>query len=253
MRFTCLGSGSRGNATLVQAGQTLVMVDCGFGIAETGRRLARAGVDFSDLAGILVTHEHADHIGGVVRVARKHRLPVWATPGTFTLLNGGGLDNVNLFNVHEPFAIDGLAVEPVTVPHDAREPSQFVFSDGALKLGILTDAGHVTPHIQRSYADLDGLILETNHDSEMLANGEYPQRLKARVGGSLGHLSNAQAADLMRVLGQGRLQHLVAAHLSEQNNAPSLARASLADALDCTQDWIHVADQQAGLDWLELR
>jgi phosphoribosyl 1,2-cyclic phosphodiesterase len=251
MRFASLGSGSKGNALLVEVNTTRILVDCGFGLAEATRRLARLGVVPHDLAGIIVTHEHEDHIGGV---GRKHGVPVWLTTGTLRGLEGlfdTGLD-VCLIRGYIAFSIGDVSVEPFPVPHDAREPAQFVFSDGTRRLGVLTDAGHVTVHMQRCLNGCDALFLECNHDAEMLRVGDYPERLKARIASRFGHLDNEAAAALLAGVDQSRLQHVVAAHLSESNNRPDLARNSLASALGCAADWIAVADQQAGLDWRQI-
>ena len=253
MRFAWLGSGSRGNAGLIEAGQTRLLLDCGFTAKETERRLARLGLEPADLAGVLVTHEHRDHIAGVSVLARRHRLPVWMTPGTHRQAGDlGELPGLALFNCHEPFAVGDLQVEPFPVPHDAREPSQFVFSDGARRLGVLTDAGRSTPHVEAVLAGCDGLLLECNHDADMLADGPYPPTLKARVGGGHGHLSNAQAAELLGRLDTARLQHIAALHLSEENNRPGLAREALGAALGCGPDWVATAGQAEGLDWRQL-
>ena len=249
MRFACLGSGSRGNATLVEAGRSRVLVDCGFSARETERRLGALGLAPAELTAILVTHEHSDHIGGVGGLARRHGLPVWATQGTWSHGGLGEVPDARVFNCHAPFSIDDLAVDPFPVPHDAREPSQFVFGDGARRLGILTDSGNITPHIVRQLARCNALVLECNHDEAMLAAGPYPPALKQRVGGQFGHLSNAQSAALLGELDTAALQHLIAAHLSEQNNTPALARAALAEALGCEAHWIAVAPQGEALDW----
>lgn len=249
MRFACLGSGSRGNATVVTAGCTRVLVDCGFSVRETERRLGALGIAPAELTAILVTHEHSDHVGGVGALARRHGIPVWATQGTWSHGALGEVPQARFFNCHTPFAIDDLAVDPFPVPHDAREPSQFVFGDGAHRLGILTDSGYITPHIVRQLADCHAVLLECNHDEAMLAAGPYPAALKQRVGGQFGHLSNDQAAALLGEVDTSGLQHVVAAHLSEQNNTPELARAALADALNCEADWIAVASQGEVLDW----
>lgn len=249
MRFASLGSGSRGNATLVEAGATLVMIDCGFSCRETERRLARLGRAPDQLAALLVTHEHGDHVRGVPALARKYRLPVWLTRGTYGMLRDTGLPEVRYFDGHASLEIGDLHIDPFTVPHDAREPCQFVCADGARRFGLLTDTGRMTPHIIESLDGCDALLLECNHDADMLAGGSYPAALKRRVGGPLGHLSNGQAGSLLAALDCSRLQHLVAAHLSDSNNRPALAQAALATALDCAADWIGVADQEAGLDW----
>ena len=252
MRFALLGSGSRGNATLVQAGVTCIMVDCGFSITEAESRLARFAVACTDLSAILVTHEHADHVSGVARFAARHRIPVWCTAGTLAASERMNLTVAECFDAHADFAIGDFNVSPLTVPHDAREPTQFIFSDGDHRLGMLTDTGSITPHIQRSLDGCDGLILECNHDHDMLENGPYPASLKTRVGGPLGHLSNAQAAALLAGLDRSHLQHLVAAHLSAKNNTPALARSALAEAAGCDSSWIQVASQEQGLEWREL-
>jgi phosphoribosyl 1,2-cyclic phosphodiesterase len=252
MRFASLGSGSRGNATLVAEGDTCLLVDCGFSIKETERRLERLGKQATELAGILVTHEHGDHISGVGPLARKYKIPVWMTPGTHSVQNCGELSQLELFNSHESFVIDGLEVRPFPVPHDAREPAQFVFSDGNRRLGLLTDTGSVTPHIMEQLNDCDALLLECNHDSDMLANSAYPYSLKQRVAGRLGHLSNEQAADLITQRGDTGLQHLVAMHLSEQNNTEAKVRQSLSAVLGCDDAWIGIARQNEGLEWREM-
>jgi phosphoribosyl 1,2-cyclic phosphodiesterase len=249
MRFASLGSGSRGNATLVEAGATLVMVDCGFSCRETERRLARLGRSAQQLSALLVTHEHGDHVRGVAALARKYDLPVWLTRGTWHMLRDNDLPEVRHCDGHQAFAIDDLEVTPFTVPHDAREPCQYVFADGAHRLGVITDTGRMTPHIVDCLDRCDALLLECNHDAQLLACGPYPETLKQRVGGPLGHLSNAQAGALLARLDTSRLQHLVAAHLSDKNNRPELARTVLADVLDCAPHWIGVAGQDDGLDW----
>lgn len=253
MRFASLGSGSRGNAALVEAGTTRLLLDCGFSARETERRLARLGREPGELDGILVTHEHRDHIAGVGALARRYRLPVWMTPGTQRQTAAfGELPETALFSCHDPFSVGDLLVEPFPVPHDAREPSQFVFSDGGRRLGVLTDAGRSTPHMAALLERCDALLLECNHDAAMLAEGPYPEPLKARVAGDHGHLSNAQAAELLARLDGSRLQHVVALHLSEENNRPELARQALAAVLGCDPEWLAVADQEAGLDWRDV-
>lgn len=254
MRFASLGSGSRGNAGVIEEGRTRVLLDCGFSARETQRRLARLGVDPSDLTAVLITHEHADHIGGAAVLARRFKLPLWVTPGTRARLPElADVPGLALFNCHAPFALDGLEVRPFPVPHDAREPAQFVFGNGHRRLAVLTDAGHVTPHIESVLDGCDGLLLECNHDPKMLAGGPYPPALKERVAGGHGHLSNGQAAALLEGLDTGRLQHVVAMHLSEKNNRPELARAALSAALGCEPGWVTTADQADGFEWRDLR
>ena len=197
MRFAYLGSGSKGNSALIESDGTCVMVDCGFSVAETESRLARLGRTAADIDALLVTHEHADHIGGVARIARKHGIPVWMTAGTYSATRDRAFPEPTLFNCHSEFSIGAIEVMPMPVPHDAREPCQFVFHDGGHRLGILTDTGHVTRHVLEHLAGCDGLVIECNHDLHMLMRGPYPAAVKRRVAGDLGHLNNDQAAALV--------------------------------------------------------
>jgi len=251
LRFAILGSGSQGNALVVEAGSTRLLLDCGFAASETARRLALRGLVPGDLSGILVTHEHDDHIGGVARFARKHKLPVWITPGTLRGLEPlfEGIAALHLIEGYAPLCIGDVEVRPFPVPHDAREPAQYVFGDGAARLGVLTDVGCITPWIQSMLAACDALVLECNHDPGLLSSSDYPPPLKQRISSRFGHLDNQAAAALLGAMPAGRLRHVVAAHLSQSNNRPELARGALAAALSCTPDWIAVADQDSGLGW----
>jgi phosphoribosyl 1,2-cyclic phosphodiesterase len=254
MRFASLGSGSRGNALLVESGGTRVLLDCGFGLSEVTSRLSRLGLDASSLDAIIVTHEHGDHSGGVAKLAARFDVPVYLTRGTLSALGAEGrsMPNRILIDPYTAFAIDGLEVTPFPVPHDAREPVQFVLSDGALRLGVLTDTGQPTPHITQALSGVDALMLECNHDLDLLMSGPYTAQLKSRIAGRLGHLANAAAAEIVRAMDCSRLKHVVAAHLSQQNNTPELARAALAGALGCAPEWIGVATQENGFGWREI-
>jgi phosphoribosyl 1,2-cyclic phosphodiesterase len=253
MRFAFLGSGSEGNSLLVQAGSTTLMLDCGFSVNETVSRLARLGLQAEQINGILVTHEHSDHIGGVARLARKFKLPVWMTHGTLLTQQAAFADiAVTELNPHHSIAIGDIEVQPFLVPHDAREPVQYVFSDGERRLGVLTDTGHITPHIEASLAGCHALVLECNHDEEMLRSGRYPPTLKQRVGGRVGHLSNRQAAGLLANMDTSLLKYIVAAHLSKQNNQPELVAQALSEVLSCKLDEITIASQSEGLDWITI-
>lgn len=254
MRFASLGSGSRGNALLVEAGSTRVLLDCGFGPRETLFRLGRLGCMPETLAGILVTHEHSDHIGGVVKLAARYGLKVWMTHGTLASASTGqaALPGLELIDSHVPLSVGDLELIPFPVPHDAREPVQFVFSDGARRLGVVTDLGCSTPHVERMLSGCDALVLECNHDVDMLRRGHYPPHLQRRIASRFGHLDNTAAAALLGALDTRKLKHLVAAHLSQQNNTPELARSALAGVLGCAASWVGVAGQDEGLAWRDL-
>jgi phosphoribosyl 1,2-cyclic phosphodiesterase len=253
VRFACLGSGSKGNAWVVESGVTRVMIDCGFGVREIAARLARLGLDTKDVDAVLITHEHSDHIRGAMPFARKAGCPVWATHGSLSMLaeDHDGID-LRRIDSHASFAVGDLAFQSYPVPHDAREPVQFVADDGARRWGLLTDAGHVTAHMASMLDGCAAIALECNHDVERLRAGGYPAALKARILGRYGHLDNSAAATLLSGIGHARLQHVVAAHLSEENNTPDLARQALAGALDCEPEWVGVADQATGLGWRDI-
>jgi phosphoribosyl 1,2-cyclic phosphodiesterase len=253
MRFASLGSGSRGNCALIEAGDTRVLLDNGFAAREVESRLRQLGVEPDSIQAILVTHEHHDHIKGVGAYARRYNLPVWMTSGTHRQERCGELPQVQLFNSHQGgFTIGDLQVEPFPVPHDATEPAQFVFSAQGCRLGMLTDIGFFTPHILEIMQDCDALFLECNHDVDMLANGPYPPALQARVAGRLGHLSNAQAADFLKQFDSERLQHVVAAHLSEKNNRPELVREAMASVSDSIEQRLSIAGQDEVTELFEI-
>ena len=254
IRFASLGSGSKGNALLIESQRTRILLDCGFGPRTLAFRLGRLGLLPEDIQAVLVTHEHSDHVGGVFMLASRYRVPVFLTSGCLSLITRVHSDLPEICEIdgNAPFGFRGLEVSPFPVPHDAAEPVQYVLSDGASRLGVLTDTGHVTDRIFQAVTGCDALVLESNHDTHMLATGRYPAFLKARVGGNFGHLSNAAAADLLRAVDCSRLHHIIAAHLSEQNNTPELAQEALAAAAGCTADWIGVASQALGFDWREI-
>ena len=253
MRFASLGSGSRGNATLIRGGGTCLLVDCGYSVREFEARCTELGVDPGDIDAILVTHEHADHMKGVGALARKYRMPVWMTHGTFRDARCGDIPDLHLFGTHTPaFRIGAIRVTPYAVPHDAREPSQFTFSDGERLLGLLTDAGSITPHMIERLHGVDALLLECNHDPRMLRDGPYPPRLQARVGGDYGHLSNEQAGSLLARIDSSRLQHLVLAHLSQKNNDPGLAEAAVLSVCDQVQECLSILSQDSCSDWFRI-
>ncbi len=251
MRIASLGSGSRGNATLIQHGGTTLLVDNGFSLRQFSRRLSRLGLAPETIDAVLLTHEHSDHSGGVERLCRAFGIPLWTAVGTARALFAPEFEYRPLV-AGRSVGIGDLEVLPVTVPHDASEPLQFVFrqADGGKRLGILTDAGHITTHMIEAFGGLDGLLLEFNYDPDMLANGPYPEMLKQRVGGNHGHLSNEQSVALLRRIDTRGLGCLIAAHISEKNNTPAIVAALLAQLDDVPAPVL--ASQDAGFDWITI-
>lgn len=256
IRFKSLGSGSSGNATVVQArcGTQIahLLVDCGFGIRELDKRLRAAGMLADQVDAIFITHEHGDHIGCARQLALRERIPVYMSEGTYAALGQPDLDGLLRIACDGMlFEVGGLQVRPFTVPHDAREPLQLTCTDGDTRLGVVTDLGHVSAHVLQEVTGCATLLLECNHDEGMLAAGSYPPFLKRRVGGGWGHLPNSAAAALAQsVHAGGRLKQVMAAHLSEQNNKPELARQALSVALGCSEDDVLVADGANGSGWM---
>ncbi len=256
IRFASLGSGSKGNATIIESGlnnkDTRILVDCGFSTKEVEIRLNKLNRSATDLSAIVVTHEHSDHINGVGRLSRKYKIPVWMTAGTWHQCRDTDFFETHFIDSHHDFSIDELSLHPFPVPHDAREPSQFVFSDGKSRLALATDLGSITPHVIQHLQDLDALLLECNYDFSMLQNGVYPQKLKQRVSGDRGHLDNRQATQLLKRLELNKLKHIVAMHISEQNNKDEHVLNALCAGLNCEESAISLASQESGFDWREL-
>lgn len=251
MQFASLGSGSKGNATLVRADDTLVMIDCGFSLRETTRRLERLGVQPAQVDAILVTHEHSDHCSGVAALSRKHRIPVYLTHGTSSTGRCEDSFELRRFDCEDSFEIGSLMVKAVAVPHDAAEPCQYRLSWQGRTLGVLTDLGSITPHVVDNYRACHGLLLEFNHDLSMLSSGQYPPHLKRRVGGDWGHLNNEQAAAFLQQIDSASLAHLVVAHISEKNNSRQKAEQALLSVFD-SLDRVVFAEQANGFDWLDI-
>ena len=252
LSFASLGSGSRGNCTLVQRGHTTLMIDCGFSLREVQRRLARLDLVPGDIDAILVTHEHSDHAKGVEGLARTYAIPVYMSHGTFLATKWQRLPNYRLISPNQAFTLGEIDIQTVAVPHDSREATQFVFKHADRVLGVLTDLGSITPHVIEHYRHCHGLVLEFNHCPDLLAKGPYPPALQRRVGGNWGHLSNDQAASLLQHVDYDQLQHVVVSHISEKNNAPDRVFASMQRVLP-NLDKVVVADQENGFSWLSLR
>ncbi|RDB42954.1 MBL fold metallo-hydrolase [Halomonas sp. DQ26W] len=249
LRFASLGSGSKGNATLVSDGEAWVLVDCGFSLRDTERRLARLDIHPRQLDAVLVTHEHGDHLRGVGPLARRHGVPVYLTPGVWLSGRLGEVPKLHWITPQSRFTIKGLVIDPITVPHDAREPIQFRFEAAGRRLGVLTDLGYPSDHVAEAFYGCDALILECNHDPHLLHTGPYPPILKRRVASKWGHLANGQAAALLTRLGLDRLQRIVCSHLSEHNNRPELVLETLTPLLDGDASRLTIAAQDHGLQW----
>ena len=260
LRFKSLGSGSSGNATLVEAQSgadtTRLLIDCGIRLRDLEARLIEAGTCAEDLDAIFITHEHGDHIGCARSFVKRYSTPLWMSQGTWLAVSDEAWSAYqHLVNV----ARDGSAIElgslqalPFTVPHDAREPLQLRCSDGNRHLGVVTDLGHASSHVVASLQGCHALLLEANHDPDLLQASTYPSFLKQRVAGPWGHLANHAAAELLARVKHDQLSYVLAAHLSERNNSPELARASLSRALACHPMDITVAEPVAGTDWLSV-
>lgn len=256
LRFRSLASGSSGNATLIEASdglhRTRVLVDCGLGLRQLMARLAVEGIGPADLDGIFITHEHGDHIGCAPMLVARYGVPLWTSAGTAQYAAFAGLESaLNLVRDGQVFAIGGIQFHPFTVPHDAREPLQLRCTDGDRVLGLMTDIGHVTGHALAALAGCHALVLESNHDVELLAQSRYPDFLKRRVGGQHGHLSNVQAAAALGALRHDRLNTVVAAHLSERNNRPDLVSRAFAAVLGCGEADVLLAERH-GRGWLDV-
>lgn len=258
LRFCSLASGSSGNATLVEARSghqsSRLLIDCGLGIRLLEAALVRAGLHVSELDGVFITHEHADHTGCVRALCARHRLPLWSSEGTWRGL-GCPPELAPLWRgtvSGEWLSLGALAFMPFAVPHDSQEPLQLVLADGAVRLGVATDLGHAPLAVQVALQGCQALLLEANHDPDLLAASPYPAFLRRRIAGPHGHLSNAQAAELLRRLAHPGLGPVVAAHLSAQNNTPRHARAALAGALGREEADITVASPRAGTGWITV-
>lgn len=257
MRFCSLGSGSAGNATLIEVTSGLVpsrlLIDCGLPFKHLDERLAKRGLCFKDIDAVFVTHEHSDHAGCVRQLAVQERLPIWMSRGTYAALGRPDLARLERFAYDdEPIIVRDLVLHPFTVAHDAKEPLQLTVTDGHKRFGLLTDLGHVTPHVLTRMQHLDAVVLEFNHDETLLQASKYPAFLKQRIAGGYGHLSNFQAADLLKGIAHKGLRYVVAAHLSEQNNHPELVRDVLMSVTNGVDSEIYIANAEAGFDWLQM-
>jgi phosphoribosyl 1,2-cyclic phosphodiesterase len=260
LRFCSLASGSGGNATLVEARSsgdgptTRVLVDCGLTLRRLTAALARRGCTPDDIDALFVTHEHSDHVAGAFALQRRHGTALWMSRGTLDACIGrdeAAVAPVHIASHGAPFTLGALTLQPFAVPHDAAEPLQLVCSTAKARIGLLTDLGEPDDGVVAALQGCDALLLECNHDRTMLQHGPYPAWLKRRIGGTRGHLENEQSAALLAAVQHNALRHVLAAHLSRQNNAPELARAALARALPSSgrAAGLHVADPEHGSAW----
>lgn len=252
VHFVSLGSGSNGNSTLVRVGDTLLLVDAGFSARMITERLSSVGIAATDISAILVSHEHSDHVKGVPVLARKHRIPVWLTRGTYRRLKDKNIPTIEFIHPHGSFCIGDAKITPFPIPHDAAEPCQFMIGDGKKRFAIATDMGCVTPYVSEQLTGVDALLLEANYDDTMLATGSYPYALKSRIDGRYGHLSNDQCAILAASLEHPGLEKLFLGHLSENNNTPDSAFECVANRMKRGSDGICVLKRAAVSDWFTL-
>ncbi len=243
-----LASGSKGNSTLISSSRTRILVDAGISCRETVKRLRALGEDPRALSAILITHEHCDHIYGLSVLARKFQVPVFMTGATHqawarSLRDDAGdlpqLDRLEIFSAGRSFTIGDIAIIPFTIPHDAVDPVGMTFRADGIKVGIATDLGYMPPNVCDQLRGCDVLVIESNHDLEMLRGGPYPWSVKQRVGSPTGHLSNDKLAKFLCTEYDGGASYIVLAHLSELNNHPELALVTAEKALGGRQTLLH--------------
>lgn len=236
LKFCSLFSGSSGNASYIGIEKTHILVDAGF----TGKRVEQAlkdiDIDPNMLDGILITHEHSDHIQSVGVLSRKYNVPIYANEGTWEAMEDKigniAIRNIRLFENDRDFYIKDINIQPYSIPHDAADPVGFCFFHGCNKISIMTDLGHTNNKIIKTVMDSDLVILEANHDVDMLQGGSYPWPLKKRILGLKGHLSNKDAGLALVEMIKGKLTHVLLAHLSKENNIPHLAYKTVIDILE---------------------
>jgi len=226
IRLCALGSGSSGNCVYVGNGGSALLLDAGFSGKEISSRLKTAGIDAESIRGVVVSHEHSDHVKGVGVIARVLKIPVYVNEKTYQRIKKhmGKVPDVVRFNTGEPFEAAGIEVAPFSIPHDAADPCAFIFRSGEAKVAVVTDAGSETTLIEEKLLQADYIMIEANHDVEMLKAGPYPWPVKQRIASQTGHLSNEACAGLLGKVAGADLQGVMFAHLSTTNNNPDLVR-----------------------------
>lgn len=245
MRISVLASGSSGNATVVEANGHCILIDCGISYRQLGMRLKQVGVAVTQIEAVLLTHEHSDHVCGLDVFLGRHRVPVLATRGTAAAL--GGLDVDDTLVSGREQRLGALSLLPVATCHDAREPVGFVLEHGGVRVGLVTDTGVITELLLERLAGCSALLLEANHDLDMLRIGPYPWPLKQRIMSRSGHLANTQTRAALERLAHGALYSFVAMHLSRENNSPALVRREIEAAVTGSPVKVEVADQDQPL------
>lgn len=247
--FASLGSGSEGNSFLIKTDKTIFMVDCGFNYKETENRLSELGLTFSDINHILITHEHEDHMRAIKMIIKKEKIQISCSYGTAKKI--GIVDEVNIINPGDTLVGNDLQVEVVPVPHDAREPCHYVFKKDTLKIGIITDFGSLTPKIIESYSNLNYLVVEANHDANLLMKSSYPTSLKNRIFGKLGHANNDLTFDLISQIKKDKLKKIIFCHLSKQNNQKEIIKHTVKEYFDKFK--CEFISQENIFNWSEIK
>ena len=247
--FASLGSGSEGNSFLIKTDKTIFMVDCGFNYKETENRLSGLGLTFSDINHILITHEHEDHMRAIKMIIKKEKIQISCSYGTAKKI--GIVDEVNIINPGDILVDNDLQVEVVPVPHDAREPCHYVFKKDTLKIGIITDFGSLTPKIIESYSNLNYLVVEANHDANLLMKSSYPTSLKNRIFGKLGHANNDLTFDLISQIKKDKLKKIIFCHLSKQNNQKEIIKHTVKEYFDKFK--CEFISQENIFNWSEIK
>lgn len=252
LEVASLGSGSSGNATLVRTANTTLLIDCGFTLKETLKRMASLGVAPSDLTAVLISHEHSDHVKGIGPLSRKFGVPIYLTHGTFRRLKDDRLLAYELFHAHAPFTLGDIEVDPFPTPHDAAESCQFILRNNNVSFVVATDMGVCPPFVLSKLAGVNGVLIECNYDDNMLRNGPYPPSLQHRIRGNFGHLGNLQAGPVVRAIDHAALETILLGHLSEKNNTEQCALDAVLSSVSRNPERVEVLKQHAASRWYAI-